>query len=190
MYTLIVSDDTRENHWLSFESEEEGRAFLELLPGFYHSVEDGFDSDWIEVSEVPDYVELHFNGNIIPFSRFMFSGSERAEVFISHIPSLSQPNQGLIEGGSLVDAYMVSHTEMGQYITNRESNYSKVKEFLEGMGYEVNRGFQGSEDGEAIIYRTIGEVEWHFLGHMDPRFVDLANEGEDALQEWVRESLT
>lgn len=37
-------------------------------------------------------------------------------------------------------------------------------------GYEVERNFFGSQDGEAIVYRKIGENDWHILTHMDSDF--------------------
>lgn len=193
MYLLILSDENRDTQWLCFESEEEGREFLSLVPGFHGSNSEDSDdgsNDWIEVSEVPDYTEIHFKGNVIPFSRFMFSGCDRVEVFFTIIPSPSRPNQGVLDGVSLVDAYLIPNDEMSDYISSRERNFGLVQMLLEEQGYEVDRGYQGSEDGEAIIYRHKGEVEWHFLGHMDPSFVELGKEGEEAVQEWVRYNLS
>ena len=51
--------------------------------------------------------------------------------------------------------------------------YIKAKAFLENKGYEVDRSFFGSEDGEAILYRKLGAEDWHFLCHLDPLFVEV-----------------
>lgn len=48
-----------------------------------------------------------------------------------------------------------------------------IKDFLENNGYEVDRSFFGSEDGEAIIYRKKETKDWHFLCHLDPSFLDI-----------------
>ena len=48
-----------------------------------------------------------------------------------------------------------------------------VKNFLESNGYEVDRSFLGSEDGEAIVYKKKGSEDWHFLCHLDPSFLDI-----------------
>ena len=59
------------------------------------------------------------------------------------------------------------------YIEAREINFRKAKAFLESKGYEVDRSFFGSEDGEAILYRKRGTEDWHFLCHLDPLFVEI-----------------
>ena len=61
-------------------------------------------------------------------------------------------------------------------------NYRQAKDFLEGSGYEVDRSFFGSEDGEAILYRKKGTEDWHFLSHLDSMFVEIKD-----LEEYVKE---
>mgnify|MGYP001672147486 CR=1 FL=1 len=62
--------------------------------------------------------------------------------------------------------------------------YIKAKAFLENKGYEVDRSFFGSDDGEAILYRKRGAEDGHFLCHLDPLFV----EGED-VEGYVKEEI-
>ena len=57
-------------------------------------------------------------------------------------------------------------------------NFKRIKEFLIDRGYEADRSFFGSEDGEAVIYRKRGESDWHFLLHMDADFADGYDEEE------------
>ena len=59
-----------------------------------------------------------------------------------------------------------------------------IKDFLETNGYEVDRSFFGSEDGEAIIYRKKETTDWHFLCHLDPSFLDIKD-----LKKYVKEIL-
>lgn len=79
----------------------------------------------------------------------------------------------MIEGYSLIDAYVINNDEVKAYVEAREANFRKAKAFLEIKGYAVNRSFFGSEDGEAILYRKRGTEDWHFLCHLDPLFVEI-----------------
>ena len=90
----------------------------------------------------------------------------------------------MIEGATKVDAYVVNNYEVKAYVEARESNFRKAKAFLENKGYEVDRSFFGSEDGEAIVYRKRSTEDWHFLCHFDPLFVEI----ED-VDEYVKEML-
>ena len=108
---------------VAFDSLKEGRAFVAQIPGYTLETEDGFEVEYVNPKYLPDYMEIVFNGNIVPLSRF--------------------------------------------------SNYRKAKDFLERSGYEADRNFFGSEDGEAILYRKRGTEDWHFLCHLDPLFVEI-----------------
>ena len=94
----------------------------------------------------------------------------------------------MIEGATKIDAYVVNNDEVKAYVEVREANYRKAKDFLERNGYEVDRSFFGSEDGEAIVYRKRGTEDWHFLCHLDPSFVEIKDvdkfvkEAVDAIQ--------
>ena len=79
----------------------------------------------------------------------------------------------MIEGATKIDAYVVNNDEVKAYVEVREANYHKAKDFLERNGYEVDRSFFGSEDGEAIVYRKRDTEDWHFLCHLDPLFVEI-----------------
>ena len=54
----------------------------------------------------------------------------------------------------------------------------------EEKGYEADRAYFGSEDGEAVLYRKKGTKDWHFLTHMDPGFIE--DEPEDILEDLER----
>ena len=82
----------------------------------------------------------------------------------------------------------MKNDEVKAYNEAREANFRKAKAFLESKGYEVDRSFFGSEDGEAIVYRKIGNEEWHFLCHLDPMFVEIEDvEGyvKEAMEEFL-----
>ena len=156
-----------------FDSLEEGRAFVAQIPGYTLEKEDSFDVEYFNPKNLPDYMEIVFNGNIVPLSRFSFNSEENVDIIWKEISNLSVKNDKVIEGATKVDAYVVNNDEVKAYIEARETKYHQAKDFLEGSGYEVDRSFFGSEDGEAIVYRKRDTEDWHFLCHLDPLFVEI-----------------
>ena len=169
---------------VAFDSLEEGKAFVSQIPGDTLENEDGFEVEYVNPKHLPDYMEIVFNGNIVPFSRFSFDPEENVEIIWKEISNLSVKNDKVIEGATKVDAYVVNNDEVKAYIEARETRYYQAKDFLERSGYEVDRSFFGSEDGEAIVYRKKDTEDWHFLCHLDPLFVEI----ED-VEEYVEEEL-
>ena len=158
---------------VAFDSLEEGRAFVAQIPGYTLETEDGFEVEYVNPKYLPDYMEIVFNGNIVPLSRFSFNYEENVDIIWKEISNLSVKNDKVIEGYSKIDAYVVNNDEVKAYVEAREANYRKAKDFLERCGYETDRSFFGSEDGEAILYRKRGAEDWHFLCHLDPLFVEI-----------------
>ena len=158
---------------VAFDSLEEGRAFVAQIPGYTIETEDGFEVEYFNPKHLPDYMEIVFNGNIVPLSRFSFNSEENVDIIWKEISNLSVKNDKVIEGATKVDAYVVNNDEVKVYVEAREANFRKAKAFLESKGYEVDRSFFGSEDGEAIVYRKRDTEDWHFLCHLDPLFVKI-----------------
>ena len=158
---------------VAFDSLEEGRAFVAQIPGYTLENEDGFEVESFNPVDLPDYMEIVFNGNIVPLSRFSFNPEENVYIIWKEVSNLSVKNDKVIEGATKVDAYVVNNDEVKSYVEAREANFRKAKDFLERSGYEVDRSFFGSEDGEAILYRRRGTEDWHFLCHLDPLFVKI-----------------
>ena len=156
-----------------FDSLEEGKAFVVQIPGYTLEIEDGFEVEYVNPKYLPDYMEIVFNGNIVPLSGFSFDSEENVDIIWKEISNLSVKNDKMIEGATKVDAYVVNNDEVKAYVEAREANFRKAKAFLESKGYEVDRSFFGSEDGEAILYRKRGTEDWHFLCHLDPLFVEV-----------------
>ena len=167
-----------------FETLEEGKEFVAKIPGYTLENEDGFEAEYVNPKHLPDYMEIVFNGNIVPLSRFSFEPEKNVDIIWKEISNLSVKNDKVIEGATKVDAYVVNNDEVKAYVEAREANFRKVKAFLESRGYEVDRSFLGSEDGEAILYRKRGTEDWHFLCHLDPLFAEI----ED-VEEYVKEVL-
>lgn len=158
---------------VAFDSIEDGKAFVAQIPGYTLETEDGFEVEYFNPKNIPDYIEIIFNGNIVPLSKFMFDPEENVDIIWKEISNLSLKNDRVIEGYSKIDAYVVNNHEVKAYVETRETNYRKAKDFLESCGYEIDRSFFGSEDGEAILYRKKGSEDWHFLCHLDPMFVEI-----------------
>ena len=156
-----------------FDSLEEGKAFVAQIPGYTLETEDEFEVEYFNPKHLPDYMEIVFNGNIVPLSRFSFNSEENVDIIWKEISNLSVKNDKVIEGATKVDAYVVNNDEVKVYVEAREANFRKAKAFLESKGYEVDRSFFGSEDGEAIVYRKRDTEDWHFLCHLDPLFVKI-----------------
>ena len=167
-----------------FDSLEEGKAFVAQIPGYTLETEDEFEVGYFNPKHLPDYMEIVFNGNIIPLSRFSFEPEENVEIIWKEISNLSLKNDKVIEGATKIDAYVVNNDEVKDYVEAREANFRKAKAFLENKGYEVDRSFFGSEDGEAIVYRKSDTEDWHFLCHLDSLFVEI----ED-VEEYVKEAM-
>lgn len=157
----------------AFNSLEEGRVFVAQIPGYTLETEDEFEMESFNPANLPDYMEIVYNGNIVPLSKWMFDPAEIVIIVWKEIANLSEPNDKMIEGYSLIDAYVINNDEVKAYVEAREANFRKAKDFLERNGYEVDRSYFGSEDGEAILYRKKGAEDWHFLCHLDPLFVEI-----------------
>ena len=173
MYILELYQNNYSKDLVVFDSLEEGKAFVAQIPGYTLENEDDFEVEYFSPKNLPDYIEIVFNGNIVPLSRFSFDPEENVEIIWKEISNLSVKNDKVIEGYSKIDAYVVNNDEVKSYVEAREANYRKAKDFLERSGYEVDRSFFGSEDGEAILYRKRGAEDWHFLCHLDPLFVEI-----------------
>lgn len=177
MYILQLSQGELSINVGLFHTIEEGRKLISQLAGYQYEDIEGFEYEYFDPTTVPDYVELEYNGHIVPFTTYMFTGDGRVDIYWNEIVDLSIPGNGMIEGSTRVDAYSIPNNELKDYIEKREYNYRCVKQYLESKGYEVERTYFGSEDGEAILYRS--SDEWHFLTHMDPSFV----ESEDIIKD-------
>ena len=184
MYLLELYQNNYSKDLVAFDSLEEGKAFVAQIPGYTLENEDGFEVEYVNPKHLPDYMEIVFKGSIVPLSRFSFDPEENVEIIWKEVSNLSVKNDKVVEGATKIDAYVVNNDEVKAYVEAREANFRKAKVFLENKGYEVDRSFFGSEDGEAILYRKRGTEDWHFLCHLDPLFVEI----ED-VEEYVKEAM-
>ena len=156
-----------------FETIEQGRNFISQLDGYQCKEEDGFTYESINLNSLPDYLELEYNNNIVPITKFMFPEKDNIDVIWKPIPDLSARGSGMVDGSTRVDAYSIENNDLREYIERREKMYEDCTKYLHAEGYDVTRAYFGSEDGEAVLYKKCGENDWHFLTHMDPEFCEI-----------------
>ena len=173
MYILELNQNGIGTEIGVFDSIEDGRKFISKLKGYKFDFEDEFLYEYILLDTIPDYLELEYNNNIIPLTKFMFVENGRIDIIWKEIPNLSKKGNGIVSGCTRVDAYHIDNKDLKEYIENRERKYSMVKQYLEENNFEVSRAYFGSEDGEAILYRKINTENWHFLTHLDPMFSEM-----------------
>jgi len=173
MYILELYQNDYSKDLVAFDSLEEGKDFVSKIPGYTIEKEDNFEYEYFNPKNIPDYMEIIYNENIVPLSKFMFEFEENVEIIWKEISNLSLTKDKIIEGYSKIDAYVVNNEEVKAYIEERETKYNMIKDFLESNGYEVDRSFLGSEDGEAILYKKKETTDWHFLFHLDPAFLEI-----------------
>lgn len=157
-----------------FQNIDNAREFAKLIPGyeFIANPEDSlYDEEIIHKEQLGDYDEVDYNGKIYPFSRFTFADDDPVEVEYHIIPQLDDGEKGMVDYTTKVDAYSIESNEVKAYIEMREKGFLQVSQVLKEKGYETERAFAGSEDGEAILYRKVGDTDLHFLSHMDARTV-------------------
>ena len=172
MYILTFDQNGTETDIAVFETTEEGRAFVSKLPGYKIEEENGFTYESFSAKDVAEYMEIAYNGHILPLSKFMFSDEGTVDIYWKELPDFSRKGAGMVDGATQIDAYIIPNAEVKAYIAQRERAYRLVKAHLEAKGCEADRSFHGSQDGEAIVYRKKGTQAWHFLTHLDPEFCE------------------
>ena len=71
MYLLEFYQNNYSKDLVVFDSLEEGRAFVAQIPGYTLEKEDSFDVEYFNPKNLPDYMEIVFNGNIVPLSSYL-----------------------------------------------------------------------------------------------------------------------
>lgn len=191
MILIMLSQEMMEIPIAIFETEEDGREFLSLIPGYQHVkevIEDfTYDYEMIDPKALPEYIEIEYKGNRFPFTKFSFSLEEEILVYSEEIPNLSKPKQGFIVGNTKVDAYVIPNAEVKDYINERAGAYQRFATVLKDLGYMASRDFIGSEDGEVVLCQKKKGEPLHILTHLNPEFVDFTKEMSDNdLKKWAK----
>ena len=112
MLILELYQSNYQRDLVAFEALEEGKEFVAKIPGYTLENEDGFEMEYFNPKNLPDYLEIVFNGNVVPLSRFSFEPEENVNIIWKEISNLSEPNEKVIEGYSKIDAYVVNNDEV------------------------------------------------------------------------------
>lgn len=75
-----------------FNSLEDGKDFVSQIPGYTLEIEDGFEVEYVNPKHLLDYMEIIYNGNIVPLSRFSFNPEENVIIDWKEILNLSVKN--------------------------------------------------------------------------------------------------
>lgn len=185
MYLLQLFQDSQIIPLAVFNSLEEGRESVSVIPGYYTESLEGYVEDYLDVTKLPAYYEWVYQGNTLPLSHWMFATNDPVYLDWRPIANLSLSNQGLIEGAMNVDGYSVDFQDAKAYITDRDRAYQAFSEQLASYGIETRLTHKGSEDGSMIQYRPEGASEWMYVTHLDPMFMseDLEALVSEVLQE-------
>ena len=92
MYLLELCQNDHSKDFVVFDSLEDGKDFVSQIPGYTLEIEDGFEVEYVNPEHLPDYIEIIFNGNIVPLSRFSFNPEENVIIDWKEILNLSVKN--------------------------------------------------------------------------------------------------
>jgi len=92
MYLLELYQNDYSKDFVVFDSLEDGKDFVSQIPGYSLEIEDGFEVEYVNPEHLPDYMEIIFNGNIVPLSRFSFNSEENVIIDWKEITNLSVKN--------------------------------------------------------------------------------------------------
>lgn len=156
MYMVTIQQQERIHTVGLFQQLEEAEAWIESIPYVHKQVEPFDDVTFVNYTmryeDIPRYEEIIWKSSRFPLTHFMFSPDEGPiECFISsQLPVIGEA-QGLVEGMTQVDAYMVPNEEAKKYIEIREEIRQALIEHYTKLGKKVENGGIGSEDGEYLI---------------------------------------
>lgn len=186
MYMVTIQQAERIHTVGLFQQQEEAEAWIESIP-YVHKQVDQFDdmtfvSYRLPYEDLPEYEEVIWKSSRFPLTHYMFSPDDGPiECFISGQLSVIGEAEGLVEGMTQVDAYMVPNEETKAYIDTREAIRQTVIEHYMKLGKKVEAGGIGSQDGEYLlveegpfIHLDAGTVEaWREKASIEQFIADL-----------------
>ncbi len=72
MYILKLYQNNYSKKLVAFDSLEEWRDFVSKIPVYTIEKEDGLEYECFNPKNIPNYMEIIYNENIVHISRFMF----------------------------------------------------------------------------------------------------------------------
>ena len=92
MYLMELYQNDYSKDYVVFDSLEDEKDFVSQIPGYTLDIEDGFEVEYVNPKHLPDYMEIIYNGNIVPLSRFSFNSEENVLIVWKEITNLSVKN--------------------------------------------------------------------------------------------------
>ena len=121
MYILELYQNNYSKDLVAFDSFEEGKEFVSKIPRYIIEKEDNLEYEYFDPKNISDYMEIIYNKNIVPLSKFMFESEENVEIIWKEISNLSVTKDKIIAGYSKIDAYIIDNEEVKSYVEERES---------------------------------------------------------------------
>ena len=92
MYLMELYQNDYSKDYVVFDSLEDEKDFVSQISGYTLDIEDGFEVEYVNPKHLPDYMEIIYNGNIVPLSRFSFNSEENVLIVWKEITNLSVKN--------------------------------------------------------------------------------------------------
>ena len=92
MYLFELCQNDHSKDFVVFDSLEAGKDFGSQIPGYSLEIEDGFEVEYVSPKHLLNYMEIIYNGNIVPLSRFSFNPEENVIIDWKEILNLSVKN--------------------------------------------------------------------------------------------------
>lgn len=89
MYLLELCQNDHSKDFVVFDSLEDGKDFVSQIPGYTLEIEDGFEVEYVNPKHLSNYMEIIYNGNVVPLSRFSFNSEENVIIVWKDITNLS-----------------------------------------------------------------------------------------------------
>lgn len=191
MYILKFIQGDLEEYIGIFNQKEEGREFLNKIPGYSHEQEKLFvelegekeeldlEKEMIDPKKLPEYLEIEYMGKIYPLSKYSFSKNEEILVEWKELTNFSGEEKGMVLQEINISGYALESKDVKDYLKTKKEVFEKTKEVLEKLGYEikVERDFSY----EAILYKKGSEEPFKLFEYLDPYFVyEIENNFENA----------
>lgn len=188
MYILKLRDNQNVKDLLIFKTHKKAVECVESFPYLiqkHDRVDDLIFSDYyFKVKDIPLYLEWDFEGRLIPLSKLSYE-AEKVYFEIHQVDDFESIHDKVVAGSTKIDAWMIDHEDMKEYILNRENIAEELLQQLHTLGFSnAERMYFGSEDGEAIRANT--ESQW-FFAHLDPMLVDGLKKANTSLEKYVKE---
>ena len=89
MYLLESCQNDHSKDFVVFDFLEDGKDFVSQIPGYTLEIEDGFEVEYVNPKHLSNYMEIIYNGNVVPLSRFSFNSEENVIIVWKDITILS-----------------------------------------------------------------------------------------------------